>query len=191
MKFKKPNRNSCFNHLLFAVKAQKTVTLDNLNGEQINYVFGNTLNLIPGDTIAIPAGTYGAIRFYDINGLPEMPITIKNQGGLVNIIDDQNTGLELQRSSFVRITGSGAADVKLGIKIKTSHPYTQGINVKRFSTDVEIDHIHIAKAGFAGIMVKTDPNCNEPSTWRRNGFVTKILAFTITDLTILEEKVFM
>ena len=79
----------------------------------MNFIFGNTLNLSPGDTIAIPAGTYGGLRFYDINGLPDMPITIKNEGGKVILKEYAYSVMELQRSSYVKIEGvSGEKDKK-------------------------------------------------------------------------------
>lgn len=42
-----------------------------------------------------------------------------------------------------------------------------GITVGALSSDCELDHIEVGAAGFAGIMAKTDPNCDS-TTWRGN-----------------------
>lgn len=161
--------------LLFfsTLQSQQKIILDNLKATETNFIFGNVLNLNPGDTISIPAGNYGGLKFYDINGLPGLPITIINEGGKVEIAEHAYSAFELQRCSFVHITGSGAKDIKYGFNIKSIATGAQGMNLTNFTTDVEVDHVEISKAGFAGIMAKTDPNCNDSSTFRDEGFVMR------------------
>jgi len=161
--------------LLQLGNAQQRVILDQLQPDETNYIFGNVLQLSPGDTIVIPTGSYGGLRFYDINGLPGMPITIINEGGKVTIKESSTSAFELQRSSYVRITGSGTEGINYGFDIRGTHRYSQGINLTNFTTDIEIDHVEISKAGFAGIMAKTDPNCYDSSTFRSAGFVMRNL----------------
>ncbi len=167
------------NTVLFA--QNKTVILDGLKIDAPNYIFARDLDLSPGDTIAIPAGQYGAIRFYDVTGLPGMPITIINQGGLVEVVEDQVSAFEMLRSSYIRLTGTGVGGITYGFKLKTSGSGAQGVNITNLSTDIEIDHVEVAEAGFAGIMMKTDPSCSNPDTWRGN--------FIMRNLSIHHNKI--
>ncbi len=157
-----------------AFAQNKTLVLDGLSSENTNYIFGEDLDLLPGDTLAIPAGRYGGLRFYDIHGLPGLPITIINQGGLVEVMEGQSSAVEFQGSSHIQLTGSGDPGIEYGIEIRSLNPNSMGINITNLTTDVEIDHIEVAEAGFAGIMVKTDPDCDRPETWR-DSFVLRNL----------------
>jgi len=153
--------------------AQNRVKLEYLSQDNFNHIRGEDLNLSPGDTIVIPTGSYAGIRFYDIVGLPGMPITITNEGGQVILTEELYSALEFYRSSYVHVTGSGSDDVKYGFRIESLYSHSQGINLTNFTSDVEIDFVHVAKAGFAGIMAKTDPSCGYPETFRSSGFVMK------------------
>lgn len=162
--------------LSYAYSQNKTIVLDGLRADAINFIRGNEMDLLPGDTIAIPGGVYGGLRFYDINGLPGLPITIVNKDSLVTIVEDNYSAFEMQGSSYIHITGSGVEGIKYGIKLRATQAGAQGMNITNLSTDIEIDHIEVAEAGFAGIMMKTDPDCNRPETLRSSGFVMKNLS---------------
>ncbi|MFI2742665.1 T9SS type A sorting domain-containing protein [Zhouia sp. PK063] len=158
----------------FYIKAQDyTLTPENLNSTNLNIIWGSQLNIQPGSTIYIPAGTYAAIRFYDLVGTEENPITIINYGGQVTIDAPSYSAISLQRCKYVRVTGSGDEQVPYGIKVQHTNAYSSGIYLENFTTDVEVDHIEINDTGFAGIMAKTDPYCDNPDTWRSSGFIMK------------------
>lgn len=146
---------------------------NDLDDPNVNIIWGAQLNLAPGSTICIPAGSYKAFRFYDLNGTPENPIIIRNSGGLVSINASSYSGISLQRCSNVRITGTGDDNFEYGIKVAHTNDYSSGIYLENFTTDVELDYVEIEDAGFAGIMGKTDPYCDNPETWRSSGFIMK------------------
>lgn len=127
------------------------------------FINGETLGVKPGQTICLTAGFYMQIRLVGISGTPESPVTIKNCGGLVEIGDAVNFGrwyaIDVVRNRNVRYTGSGSADIQYGIKLGKSGDTALKIGL---STDVEIDHLEIAHANFAGIMAKTDYKGNPP-----------------------------
>ena len=47
------------------------------------------------------------------------------------------------------------------------------LSVGKLSEQVEIDNIEIYRARFAGMLIKTDPNC-DPDTWAENFTMTGI-----------------
>jgi hypothetical protein len=128
-------------------------------------VDGTSLGLKPGDVIGLNANTaYKGLVFRNIVGSPDNPIVIKNCGGPVRIdATGQPDGIKMQYSKYFRITG-GNADNVYGIKVISGH---MGISLGSLSTNFEVDHLEIINSGFAGIMAKTDPGCNE-ATWREN-----------------------
>ncbi len=135
-------------------------------------VDGNALGLKPGDVICLSsANKYANIVFVNINGTAEQPITITNCGGTVTINGTgKSFGLKTENSKYFRITGSSAATY--GIKIAGSN---LGITLDKLSTNFEVDHIETYNIGFAGIMAKTDPTCDD-ATIRGN--------FTMRDISL-------
>jgi hypothetical protein len=135
-------------------------------------VDGNALGLKPGAVICLSsANKYANIVFVNINGTAEQPITITNCGGTVNINGTgKSFGLKTENSKYFRITGSSAATY--GIKISGSN---LGITLDKLSTNFEVDHVEIYNIGFAGIMAKTDPTCDD-ATIRGN--------FTMRDISL-------
>lgn len=126
-------------------------------------VDGAALGLKPGSIIGL-RGNYGSLTFRNIVGTADNPIIIKNCGGTAYI---DGTGrpnaIKTERSKYFRITG-GDVDNVYGIKVFSGH---MGVSLGSFTTDVEVDHVEITKSGFAGIIAKTDPTCDE-ATWRGN-----------------------
>lgn len=162
---------------IFVTKAQCNcdVTLSDLSVSRLNLIWASNIDYSPGDTICIPAGNYAGIRFYNFEGTPEDPITFKNCGGQVVLNETAYSALEFKNSKYIHLTGSGDTNHDYGIKIAGTGSWAMGMVLSAFTTDVEIDHIEVATAGFAGLMAKTDPDCNNPDTWRVNGFVMKNL----------------
>jgi hypothetical protein len=135
-------------------------------------VDGQALGLKPGAVICLSsANQYKNIVFVNINGTAEQPITITNCGGTVNInATGKSFGLKTEKSKYFRITGSSAATY--GIKIYGS---SLGVTLDYLSTNFEVDHIETYNIGFAGIMAKTDPTCDD-ATIRGN--------FTMRDISL-------
>ncbi len=159
----------------YAQSCNCDVTLTGLSATSLNLIWASQTTYSPGDTICIPAGNYAGIRFYDFEGTATQPLTIKNCGGKVVLTENVYTGISFKKSKYIRLTGTGDTAHTYGIEIAGTGSHAVGIYVENFSTDIEIDHIEISSAGFAGIMAKTDPYCNDPDTWRVNGFVLENL----------------
>lgn len=152
------------------------ITLNGLSSTSLNIVWASQTSYSAGDTICIPSGTYRGIRLYDFEGTETAPLLIKNCGGQVIIDESHYSGIDFQRSKYIHLTGTGDAGHQYGFEIVGTGNGAVGVNLQNLSTDIEVDHIEISSAGFAGIMAKTDPQCSRPETWRRNGYIMKNLS---------------
>nr|WP_299341122.1 T9SS type A sorting domain-containing protein [Allomuricauda sp.] len=151
------------------------VTLTGLSSTTLNLVWASQVSYSPGDTICIPAGNYAGIRFYDFEGTATNPVTFKNCGGQVVLNETAYSALEFKNSEYIHLTGTGDSSYTYGIKITGTGSWSMGVVLSALSTNVEVDHIEVASAGFAGFMAKTDPDCNNSATWRSSGFIMKNL----------------
>jgi hypothetical protein len=134
-------------------------------------VDGLKLGLQPGSIIGLDASIpYKSLIFRNIVGTFEKPIIIKNFGGTATVTA---TGLafaiKTETSKYFRITGGNTLNV-YGIKLNGGH---MGITLDKLSTNFEVDHLEIANSGFAGIMAKTDPNCDD-ATIRGNFLMERV-----------------
>lgn len=127
------------------------------------------LGVRAGQTVCIQAGHYDYLRFTGFVGTAAQPIRFLNRGGLVTAgVDAYTTGIQFMTSRYFALTGTGDPAYAYGIKLTQSNSGGgMGVSVGGLSSDCELDHIEVAKAGFAGIMVKTDPNCDS-MTWQSN-----------------------
>ena len=134
---------------------------------------GLVIGLKPGDVIGLSSGVdYGTLEFHNIVGTKEQPIIIKNCNGkaIIRATDDAYA-VKTVRSRFFRMTG-GTVSGEYGIDIQGG---TMGIQLTGLSTNFEVDHVEISNVGFAGIIAKTDPTCDD-ATIRGN--------FTMYDVTL-------
>lgn len=122
-------------------------------------VDGNVLGLKPGDVVCLnSAFSYGSLTFKNIVGTKEDPIMIKNCGGTVNIVaTDRWHAVRTESSKYFRITG-GSTNGSYGINIQGGE---MGMKLDGLSTNFEVDHVEVSNVGFAGIMAKTDPTCDD------------------------------
>lgn len=127
------------------------------------------LGLKPGAVICLKAGTaYKQLVFKNVRGTAAAPITIRNCGGTATIDGTGKWfGIRTEYSSFFRITG-GNADGSYGIRITGGK---QSIHLDLLTSNVEVDHVEIRNSGFAGIMAKTDPSCDNATV--RGNFVMR------------------
>ena len=165
----------CFSLGVYSQSCNCDVTLSGLSSTTLNLVWASNINYSPGDVICIPAGNYAGIRFYDFKGTANNPVTFKNCGGQVVLNETAYSALEFKNSEYIHLTGAGDSGYNYGIKIAGTGSWAMGIVLSALTTDVEVDHIEVATAGFAGFMAKTDPDCNNTATWRTNGFIMKNL----------------
>lgn len=134
---------------------------------------GNVLGLQPGSIIGLDATIpYRNLVFRNITGTYENPIIIKNCNGTAII---NGTGLSFslktEYSKFFKITG-GDVYKSYGIKIIGGN---LGITLDKLSTNFTVDHIEIQNVGFAGLMAKTDPTCDDATI--RGNFVMRNVYF--------------
>lgn len=115
---------------------------------------GNYSQIQPGDTLCLPAGTRGNIKFFNLHGTADQPITIQNTGGVARITGTRySVGIGIIGSSNVRVTGTGVnskcgaeyapSEQECGIEVvqtlKGVVIFTKGTNIR----DFEIDHLYI------------------------------------------------
>jgi hypothetical protein len=124
-------------------------------------VDGKALGIKPGDVICLQPGTRSVLRFSNIIGTADKPVIIKNCGGVANVENgDRNYSIWVSTSRYFKISGTGDASKQYGIRCKTTKAGSNALVVSDLSSDVEIENVEIAGAGFSGIMAKTDPRCD-------------------------------
>jgi hypothetical protein len=143
-------------------------TFTGLKTTSVNIINATSFNYKPGDIFCINAGTYAELRLIGFKGTADKPLIIKNCGGLVNIEGITYPGIQFRESSFIHLTGTGHAGLNYGIHISKAKDGVSGVSIQELSTDFEVDHLEISNVGFAGIIAKTDPECDRPETWREN-----------------------
>jgi hypothetical protein len=129
---------------------------------------GLKLGIKAGAVICLKYGnTYKNIVFKNLVGTSTSPITIRNCGGTVTV---NGTGLpytmKTETSKFIHI--DGGTGTTYGIKLTGGHV---GLTLEKLSTDVEVNNIEVYNVGFAGIMAKTDPTCDNATI--RGNFVMR------------------
>jgi hypothetical protein len=128
----------------------------------------------PGDVICIKGGVRGRLKLIGFKGTKDKPLTFKNCGGQV-IFD--NTSMDgtfvFEKSQYVRITGTGDPNFKYGFYIRTA---SKGSAMYVNDSDIEIDHVEIANAGFAGIMSKIEAKCDN-AEYHRGNFVMRNMSY--------------
>ncbi|HYG01391.1 MAG TPA: right-handed parallel beta-helix repeat-containing protein [Chryseosolibacter sp.] len=131
-------------------------------------VDGQKLGLKPGDVICLSAANkYGNILFRNLAGIGGNPIVITNCGGtaILNATGRPYT-MKTEKSKFIRIAGGSGNTY--GIKLTGGHV---GLTLEGLTTNVEVNNIEVYKVGFAGIMAKTDPTCDDATI--RGNFVMR------------------
>ncbi len=159
-----------FNWLILLTPAQAT-GCDHTLPLTTYKIDGSESNVQPGDVVCLQSGTRGTLRLESLIGTEANPIIIQNSGGQL-LIEADNTSIFVLKSKHIRLTGTGSTDHFYGIKA------TGTVKVDGLTSNVEVDHLEISNpnpAGFAGMMVKTDPTC-DPATWREN--------FTMYDVSL-------
>lgn len=129
---------------------------------------GTTMGVSPGDTVGVQAGEYTYFRFKNFVGSASKPIVFLNYGGLVRVHSSvaQLSNVTFATSRYVVLNGQGDAQTDYGFRISAPAPGVSALAIGGKSSDVDVHHIEIDTAGFAGIMAKTDPAVSDSSTWR-------------------------
>lgn len=138
-----------------------------------NYFDPSNLPVKPGQTVCISAGDYSEIRFTNIKGTASSPIKIINCGGKANITG-YNVGVLFSDCNHIQFLGSGESSIQEGFGISSTANASMGIKIEGTSSDIEVANVEISHVGFAGIMVKSDPICDQ-SNWEGNFAMFNIL----------------
>lgn len=127
-------------------------------------VDGNKLGLKPGAVICLSAANkYQKVFFKNLNGTAAAPITITNCGGTATLnAPGHPYTLKTEDCKYIRIAG-GTGSAR-GIKVTGGH---MGVVLGKLTTNVEAQNMEIYSVGFAGIIAKTDPTCDD-ATIREN-----------------------
>lgn len=131
---------------------------------------GKAMGVLPGDTVAIQGGEYTYLRFRNFVGSPTQPIVLTNYRGQVHVYSTvaQLSNVTVASSRYIVLNGQGDPRVDFGFRIGAPAVGVSALAVGGKSSDVDMHHIEVDTAGFAGIMAKTDPAANDSSTWRGN-----------------------
>lgn len=121
---------------------------------------GTALGIKAGDVICLNAAfKYGTLTFKNIVGTAVKPVVITNCGGTINlVVSGRPFNFKMSQSRYFRITGGNVAG-QYGIRISGST--VNGMVLCELSTNFEVDHVEVSHVGFAGIMAKTDPTCDD------------------------------
>jgi len=122
---------------------------------------GETLDINPGATICLAAGERGPLRIRNVIGTEESPVLVRNQKGTV-ITTPYEYSIAIEGTKWLRLTSIAPnKNESYGIQLGGT------LSVGALSEQIEIDHIEIYRARFAGMLIKTDPDCNS-ATWAEN-----------------------
>jgi len=123
-----------------------------------------------GSVLCIPAGTRGALLLKNLKGTADKPIIIINKGGQVTLTAALSAGytFKTQNCQYFKIMGNGASGIKYGFAVDGGNI---GMTMDDLSSDFEIQNVEVRNSGFAGIMAKTDPTCDEAT--QRGHFTMK------------------
>lgn len=132
------------------------------------------LGIKPGAVVCFKSGvSYGYVTLTNFTGTADNPIIISNCGGEVTInAPSKPFVLKIANSKYFRVTGG---NVNNGYGIKLTGASTNGLVLGPFTTNFEIDHMEVYQVGFAGMMAKTDPTCDNATV--RGSFTMKNVSF--------------
>jgi hypothetical protein len=120
----------------------------------------------PGDTLRLPAGDYSHILFWQLAGTADAPITITNHGGVVACTNTHTwSALTVYSGRHVRLTGTGTAGIPYGFLADTERGGAHSVQILAESSHIEIDHVEVSGAGFAGFNVKNEISAS--GKWNR------------------------
>jgi len=139
--------------------------------------FGDS-GIIPGSIITLkisdldPEDSTYRIQFNNLSGTTENPIIITTDSETQFIFYfDSYFGINFYNCNNIILDGKGFNNLEYGIHITkrdTTEVATAALSIGYLSTDIHIFGIEISKPTFCGLFAKTDPNINDPATWRVN-----------------------
>lgn len=146
--------------LLISISVNLYGQCDHVIDKTTDTIDGNKMNIQEGDVICLEGGAkpYLLIKNIDPNDTFNQPVTIQNHEGQVIIDTDNDFGISIRYSNNIILSGKGDSDYYYGIHIRRVADGS-GVGISKFSSKVEVKGLEIANTGFAGILAKTDPFC--------------------------------
>lgn len=143
-----------------AYACTKTITFD-ANAVVKGDSSAGGINAQPDDVVCIDGGTHTQLQLTGFNGSPGHEITIVNKN-VPLVISNNNLqyAISVQKSTYFRLTGSGNPLFEYGIQLINDGTVGSALKVGELSTNYEVDHVEVVKAGFSGFNLKTDPKCD-------------------------------
>lgn len=163
--------------VLLLLALSQASAADHLVRPGTDTVDGEQMRIAPGDRVLVAGGRRGTtLTLRNLVGAAGRPVTVVNQGGQVEIrTAERGSALTITGCRFLRVTGTGDPAVPYGFSAACTRDGCHSVNVVGRSSDIEIDHVEVPAAGFAGFNVKDEP-CVEGTTNRG--------AFTMYDIRL-------
>ncbi|MFY0673433.1 MAG: right-handed parallel beta-helix repeat-containing protein [Bacteroidia bacterium] len=124
---------------------------------------GNTMGVLPGDTLLIETGQWEYLTFRNMHGTRQNPIVATNYGGKVQVHSNNSVyykqGINIKESHFFKLMGNGDESVQYGFEISLTY-IGSGLDLRENVHHVEASFVEIHNTHFAGVMVKEDPRCD-------------------------------
>ena len=140
-----------------------------------NYNFTHTV-IQPGTTIivhrdeAYPEESTYRLRLSNLSGTAENPIIVTiDRATPLQLYFESYWGMFVGNCKHVIVDGRGYQNLVYGIHIRRNPLATMAvicIQGASKSTNIEFHNIECSDSDFSGITFKTDPEVNDPSTWR-------------------------
>lgn len=136
-----------------------------------SFLDADDIDISPGDTVFLEAGLYQHLKFKHFRGDSTNPIIFTNSNGIVEINNtDFYYNLSFDDCRYIHLTGTGDSNSYFGIQINQGNENAIALSFALGSSDIEIDHIQITNTESVGIMIKSDPECNQ---FQRDDFTLK------------------
>jgi hypothetical protein len=141
----------------------------------INYNYSG-ITISSGTTIVInrdenyPEDSIYRIRIQNLHGTTENPIILTiDRSTPLDFGFESFWGIFMGNCDHVIVDGRGYQNIQYGFNLHQNSQSDTGVICLQGgnkSTDIEIHNIECHDSSFAGIMFKTDPSSNDPTTWR-------------------------
>ncbi len=144
-------------------------------------VIDGTSRILPTNrsfVIGLAGGTRGCIEIRNFTATPEYPLIIVNQHGTGKVVitdvggATRRKGISIVNCQYFQLRGDNDPAFRYGIEVaqvgSKAGLAQEGINLRGTTSDGEIAFVEVHDSGFAGIMAKSDVNCNEPEMWAAN-----------------------
>jgi hypothetical protein len=158
-----------------------------IDGQNLMSGRKNTQPILAGDVIKL-SGYAPELRIYNLPGTAQDHILIipdTSAGQPFKVGMRKYLGIRTEECTFIDFIGTpNDNDLEYGFEIFTdpefydSAPGNKCMDINLFSSDVTICGVYGYDSKFDGISAKTDPDPNDPSTWRNDptgGFIFKNL----------------